>query len=343
MKIAILVPNFTEYDGSARIAKEQAKDLLKEGNSVTIFTLNADMDAEGVDLVVMGMPKSLFWQRVYRLAMPFDPIKTLKWLPELKGFDRVIVHLYPLTWFGFLSKKIYGTHYTFWYHGIMDPQFFPRAHEKLYINSQIFLTKLTVKNADRSVAVSKYAQGEFKRYTGLESEIQYNKVDLKNFKPGIDGKPIREKYGLSDDPVILFVGALRPCKGVDLLIQAYKKVKERMPQVRLLIVGKPDYPYFYRKLKDMSDDSVTFVEYVQNELLPNYYSACDIYASCSLWEAHNVPVLEAQACGKFVVTFDFEFFKEEVDSNGTLVEKGNINKFAQACIDKLFEVRGDLR
>ena len=74
--------------------------------------------------------------------------------------------------------------------------------------------------------------------------------------------------------------------------------------------------------------------------MPYYYAACDIYATCSLWEANNIPVLEAQACGKPVIAFDFDFFREELSKNYILVEKENIEKFAKACIRKLQEVRG---
>ena len=107
-KIAILVPNFSKVDGGARTAELQAEELAQKGNYVAVFALGADLKAEGADLFVLGMPKSLFWERVYRLIFPLDIFKTAKWLPRLKGFDEVIVHLYPLTWLASLAKKFYG-------------------------------------------------------------------------------------------------------------------------------------------------------------------------------------------------------------------------------------------
>ena len=139
------------------------------------------------------------------------------------------MHLYPLTWLAYLAKKFYKVKYTFWYHGIMDPQFFPYLSERIYIRLQIFLTRLTVRNADRAVAVSKYAQRELKRYTGLDSEVVYNKVEQEKFHPGIDGTEVRKKHRLGDRPVVLFVGALRPVKGVHLLLQAFNLVKKQIP------------------------------------------------------------------------------------------------------------------
>ena len=338
-RIAILVPNFAEADGGARVAKTQAEELAAEGKYVAVFAFAADMRPIGADLLIMGMPKNLFWQRIYRLIFPLDIFKTIKWIPKLRNFDEVIVHLYPLTWLGFLAKTFYRVKYTFWYHGIMDPLFFPYLRERIYIRLQILLTKLTVRNVDKAVAVSKYIQKELKKYTGLDSEVSYNKVDHRKFRQGIDDTEVRRQYNLERSPVILFVGALRPVKGVHLLIQAFNLLKEDVQNARLIIVGRPDYPYYFEKLKRMSDDSVIFVDFVSNDFLPFYYAACDIYATCSMWESYNIPLVEAQLCGKPVVAFDIGPHREVINSKGVLVEQANVEEFSEACKKKLNKVR----
>ncbi|RLA77830.1 MAG: hypothetical protein DRG33_06430 [Deltaproteobacteria bacterium] len=342
MKIAILVPNFSEYSGDARVAELQAEDLAKEENEVTIIALAANIKPKDAKLFVIGMPKSLFWQRVYRLIFPLDLIKTLRWLPKLKNFDLVISHLYPMNWLAFLSKKFYKVKYTYWYHGIPTPELHSHLYERIYLNMFIFFTKITVQNVDRAVSVSKSAQKEFKKYTGVDSEVIYNHPDLKRFREGMDGSGIRKKHNLGNDPVLLNVGRVCPQKGAHLLIEAFNLIKHKIPNAKLVIVGRHTYDYYSKELKEKCDSSVIFAGYVPDEELSQYYATCDIYATCSLWEANNVPVLEVQACGKPVIAFDFEFFKEEVDENGILVEKQNVEKFAEACITKLREVRGDL-
>jgi 1,2-diacylglycerol 3-alpha-glucosyltransferase len=281
------------------------------------------------------MPGNLFWQRIYRLLFPLDMFKIIKWLPRLKDFDQIIVHLYPLTWLAYLAKKIYKVKYTFWYHGIMDPQFFPYLHERIYIRLQILLTRLTVRNADEAIAVSQYIQQELKKYTGLDSKVVYNKVEPGKFHPGIDGTEIRQQYKLGNDPVILFVGALRPVKGVHLLIQMFNLVQKKVPNARLIIVGSPDYPYYDKELKRLAEDSVYFVGVVSHDLLPKYYATCNVYATCSLWESFNIPLVEAQASGKPAVAWDIGPHPEVIDANGILIEQGNLVKFAEACIEKM--------
>ncbi len=298
------------------------------------------MKPKGIDVFIMGMPKNPFWRRIYRLIFPLDIPKAIRWLPKLKSFDQVIVHLYPLTWLAYLAKKFYKVKYTFWYHGIMDPRFFPNLYERIYIRLQIFLTRLTVSNADNAVAVSDYIRKELKEYTGLDSDVVYNKVDLEKFHPGISGMEIKEKYGLGDSPVILFVGALRPVKGVHLLIQAFDLVKKQVENARLIVVGTPDYPYYFKELRRMCDSSVIFTNSVLNELLPAYYAACDVYATCSQWESYNIPIAEAQACGKPVVAFNMGPHPEVINEKGTLVETGNVEEFAEACASIINRARG---
>lgn len=69
-KIAILVPDFLEYSGDARIAELQAEELVNKGNDVVIFAFGATIKPKTAKIFVMGMPKSLFWQRFYCLIFP---------------------------------------------------------------------------------------------------------------------------------------------------------------------------------------------------------------------------------------------------------------------------------
>jgi len=247
-----------------------------------------------------------------------------------------------MNWLAFLAKKFYKVEYTYWYHGIPEPELYPNLYERIYLKIFIFLTKITVQNVDRAVSVSNAARIEFKKYTGVDSEVIYNRPNLERFHEGIDGLEIRKRHNLGSDPVILNVGRVCPQKGAHLLIEAFNLIKQKIPNAKLVIVGRHTYDYYSKELKEKCDSSVIFAGYVPDEELPQYYAMCDIYATCSLWETYNIPLAEAQICGKTVVAFDIGPHREVIDENGVLVEKGNIEKFAEACIHKLREVRGDL-
>ena len=342
MKIAILVPKFMENSADARGAMHQIKDFDPMKDKVDIFTLKTDLKPDNVDVYVMGMPQHPLLEKIYRLILPLDLIKTVKWLPKLKNYDMIICHLYPMDWFAFLSKKFYNVKYVYWYHGMPPIKLFPKFYERFYLRLIIFLMKRMVQNVDKAVSISQYARQEFKRYTGVDSEIIYNKTDLSLFKKGLDDTKIRKQYNIGSEPVIMNVARVIPLKGIHLIIEAHNLIKKKIPDVKLVIVGDHPYSYYSKKVKAVADDSVIFTGYIPNEKLPYYYAMCDIYATCTRWETFNRPIVEAQTCGKPVVAFNIGPHPEVIGKDGTLVEEGNIREFAEACIRKLHEVRGDL-
>lgn len=336
-KIALLVPNFASYSGDARVVELQAKELQSLDKEIDIFTLHQEIDSD-LSVIDIGMPKNLFWQRIYRLVFPVDLLKINRVLKELKEYDLIISHLYPMNWLAYLAKKRYGTKYIYWYHGIPTPSLQPYLYERIYLRLFIWATKFTTQNADLVVSVSKFACDEFKGHTALDSIVIYNRTDLLRFNEQVNGTTIRERHNLGDAPVILNVGRICPPKGADLLIRAFNILKKRIPEAKLIIIGKPTYAYYMSELKEMADSSVIFAGFVSDEDLPYYYAACDIYATCSLWETYNLPAHEAQACGKPVVAFDFEFSKEVLSKSNVFVKSKDVDKFAEACELKLREL-----
>ena len=74
-----------------------------------------------------------------------------------------------------------------------------------------------------------------------------------------------------------------------------------------------------------------FAGFIEDKYLPNYYAACDIYTTASLWEGYNMPVVEAQACGKKIIAFNC-CSHPEVVRKGILVRKGDVEEFSKAMI-----------
>ncbi len=333
MKIAILTPVFWTFDGISRAVEIQARELIAGGHDITIFTFTTNMTPpEGVSLRVMGMPESSLGQRIYRLFFLLDFMKVIKYVPELKDFNVIYSHQYPLNWLAYLAKKKYGTKYIYYNHGISPSATFSNFIERTYMKVLTLLANWTIKKADGGISISRYMQSELKRQTGLESEVVYHKIDETRFHKDIDGSPIRRKYNLGDYPVALFVGRISPHKGVHYLIESLKSVRQEIPETRLLIVGKHTFSAYSRKLRKMSDDSVVFTGDVPDEDLPKCYAACDVYATATLWEGFDLPVAEAQACGKPVVAFDIGPHKEIINSEGILVSEGNVKGMAEGIV-----------
>ena len=119
-----------------------------------------------------------------------------------------------------------------------------------------------------------------------------NAVDIDRFNPDIDGKIIRDKYALDDEPLALFVGRLVPHKGIGILIRSLTFTQRG----KLLIIGDGPYKNWLVNLVKKLDlnDRVIFVGPVDDYWLPSYYSATDVVVlpSTSRLEAFGIVGLE---------------------------------------------------
>jgi len=342
MKIAILTPTFSHYSGIDGVVNMQAEEYAKKGNKVTVFALEAEIKPRGFELKVLEMPRNLFLQRLYRLFFFIDFKKINNAAEKLKDYDVVISHFYPMNLIASRAKKKYGIKYIYHNHGVGYSRLFANPLEKIYMKMFAFFNRLSLKNVDSAVSISRFMRNELKKETGLDSKVVYDKIDAK-FRKGINGSRIRKKLKINGDGRLLFfIGRLSPHKNIHALIRIFDIVSRKMPKSKLLIIGKPTFSRYYKMLRNNANKNVIFIESVSEEELPYYYAACDLYVTASLWEGFNLPIAEAQACGKKVVAFDI-CSHPEVVKNGILVKKDDkffsserdIEEFANAVIKLL--------
>jgi len=332
MRIALLTPTFSQFSGIDRVVEMDALEFAKR-NDVTIFTFRAEIKLKNKNIKIeeIGLPKNQAIERIYRLFFFLDIFNIKKYVEKLRNFDLIISYFYPMNWLACYAKKKYGIKYVYWNAGIAYPHLFNSIAERAYMHLFKFFAKLSLRNADSAISISKFLQKELKKETNLDSKVKYIKIDRKRFHRGIDGKEIRKKYKLGKDPVCLYVGRISPHKGIYLLIKAFSLVLKEIPSAKLIIAGKPTFDSYSKELKRLSNDSVIFTGFVPDEELPAYYAACDVYTTASLWEGFDIPAVEAQACGKPVVAFNL-CSHPEVVKKGILVKPNSIKEFSKAIM-----------
>lgn len=335
LKIAILTPGFG-FDGQGRVVETQAQELRNCGHRVTIFTLESEMSPpEGVELDIIGGPRNYYLEAIYHLFFPFHVFKMLKYTLKLKNFDLTISHHNSVGWLSLLAKWLWKIPYIFHAHSLNPPEAFPKIYQRVYIHINQLVYDFLVKRANYVFAVSQFVKEIIKNRTKRESLVVYNKVSDRLMLSGVNGDRVRKKHSLSpDDPIILFVGRITYNKRIELLIEAFKLVKQSVPNAKLIIVGRHYIGEYSARLKKMADDSIIFTGFVPDEELPFYYAACDVYATCSIHEGFNIPLVEAQKYGKPVIAFDIGPHREIV-KNGLLIRKGDIKGFAKGIINIL--------
>ena len=129
-------------------------------------------------------------------------------------------------------------------------------------------------------------------------------VNFSLFKP-MDKAAARQKLGLKEGKIVLFVGRIERLKGIDRIINALPFLGDITPQV--IVVGEDgNRPGEVQKLKALAENQgvgqfITFRGVVDHEQLPLYYNAADVCAFPSFYESFGLVPLESLACGTPVV------------------------------------------
>jgi glycosyltransferase involved in cell wall biosynthesis len=167
-----------------------------------------------------------------------------------------------------------------------------------------------------------------------------NGVDLRRFQYSSNG--YRGKLGLSErDLVVGFVGRMVGEKGIVELVEAMHLVAQRIPEVKLMLVGDTFDDDRDRKLKDTLRQKIASNGLASKVLLtgfvdevPEVMAAMDVYALPSHREGMPRTVIEAMASGKPVVATNIRGCREEVVDGvtGLLVPVNDPQSLAQAII-----------
>jgi phosphatidylinositol alpha-mannosyltransferase len=148
---------------------------------------------------------------------------------------------------------------------------------------------------DGRVAVSPLALETISRYVHAHYEIIPNGVDFNRF-----ARPTPVPAHLDDErPTLLFVGRVEARKGLPYLFDAFKTLKTRRRDARLVIVGDGGLrPTYEKMVQAMGLEDVLFEGYVDPDDLPGYYQRADVFCSPStVNESFGITLLEAMAAG----------------------------------------------
>jgi glycosyltransferase involved in cell wall biosynthesis len=147
-------------------------------------------------------------------------------------------------------------------------------------------------------------------------------IDHEKFKPSADKAKSKVEVGLPENSIVMgYTGRIAREKDLITLLHAYKRLKRRYRQLKLLIVGDGLESI---KQQLLSTEGVT-VTGSKDNVVP-YLQAMDIYCLTSLTETSSLSTMEAMSCGLPVVVSKVGnlkmYIKERV--NGMLFPKTNV-------------------
>ena len=144
-------------------------------------------------------------------------------------------------------------------------------------------------------------------------EIIHNGLDISMFPYN----PLPQ--GLNSKLIIGTVGRLHPAKGYFILLTAFKRLKEKINNVELEIIGegilKNDLVNFSEKL-GISSSIIWHGSIPHNEIIQKFYH-WDLFAISSQWEGFGLVIIEAMAAGLAVVASKVDGIIEIVEDGKT--------------------------
>lgn len=139
-----------------------------------------------------------------------------------------------------------------------------------------------------------------RRFFKVPVEALSNGIDLSRFAKGRANSEIYEKYNIPKKaPIVLYVGRVDPEKSLDVLMNAFARVIQKIPEAHIVIVGDGTAREKLEKIatKNGFADHAHFTGRVVGDDLPQLYRTGTMFAITSKTETQSIVLMEAMASG----------------------------------------------
>lgn len=169
------------------------------------------------------------------------------------------------------------------------------------------IKKRALKSADKIISISVYTRDFLVNKEGFNPvDIPLLPVtfDINNFQRKQKPEYLHHRHKIKpEQSIILTVARLSKgdqYKGYDNVLTALSLIREEIPDVHYILVGKGDDRFRVEELirKLELSDCVTLTGFVPDEEISDYYNFCDVFVMPSKGEGFGIVYLEALACGK---------------------------------------------
>jgi UDP-2,3-diacylglucosamine pyrophosphatase LpxH/glycosyltransferase involved in cell wall biosynthesis len=165
-------------------------------------------------------------------------------------------------------------------------------------------------------------------------------VDTALFDPAKRDAALRAQWGArAESPVAIIVGRVAAEKNLPFAMECFRKMRERLPDLRCVVVG--DGPL--REKLRTEHSFVHFVGMQTGEALARHYASADILLFPSETETFGNVLLEGMASGLITVSHDYAASARHVehDRNGLKCPKGDREAYLGECFASLHRWRDD--
>jgi len=312
-------------DGAAKFFTGIYNYLKNQGHNVKVITGKWNIKLSDPNIIQLNIiPKRFLWFPQFNLS-------TVKYLRK-QEFD--IIHgnspkgILPIILSN--QKRFIST--------IHDLGPFETSFTRIPIEK--FIIKLAVERSTYITTCSDFIRKEIKDYipkVDINTIFNLYSAIEDKYKPlPLEAKKLKQQLQI-EGPIILYIGRIAKYKGVDNIIRAYKIAKKEIPNLNLVMGGKPDFymEKIYQEWKQKYKD-IHFVGFVSEKEIPVYYSMGDVFVTYSYAsEGFGLTPIEAIACGTPVICSSMIAYKEVLQNNAIFVPPRNSQQLAKEIVSLL--------
>jgi len=225
-----------------------------------------------------------------------------------------------------------------------------RVHKEFIKKIDLFflniLIPLSIRRADKVIAVSQFTKDEIVKYYAVNPEkvaVVRNSV-ADNFKRELSNEEldeVKKKYNLPDE-FVMYLGTLQPRKNIALLAEAYARIKKDIPNVKLVLVGNRRAHNFDQKIDEVIkkynlQKDVFFPGYVDEKDKPAIFRLAKIFAFLSSYEGFGIPILEAMSQDVPVLASDIPVSREIGGDGCIFAEEGNLDEISKKMYNLIID------
>lgn len=304
--------------GAERVLFEQTTRLAKRGHQVHVLTRRVNSHKSESETIQSVSE----WRYGVREKNPLSFLRSslfnskalFEFLQDKFSFDIINFHQ-PFSSLGVLLsrksrpiKKLYTCHSLSFEEYVSrnpkpsDP--FHNLYYRINIISRKMIEKNILKKNDGIMTLSRFTQNKLLNFHNISPEknvIIPGGVDLVRFRPSEDQSLLRQELGIPPEKFILLtVRNLVKRMGLDNLLFAFKEIVNKAPGTYLVIGGEGPMKESLQSLVQelQLNDHIKFADYIDDEKLPLYYQAADLFILPTLeLEGFGLVTLEAMASG----------------------------------------------
>lgn len=195
---------------------------------------------------------------------------------------------------------------------IKIPELIPR--NKTLLKSFFKLAMRSAVKCEEIITISKESANDISKFYSIDLE------DISIIRQGINVN-LHHKERENETYNIGTVSNLNHRKRIDILIKAF--LKADIKNSKLFIGGKgPHLKYLVNLAND--DERIFFLGYIPSDKMNDFYNSLDVFLFPSFMEGYGLPMVEAMACCKPVVTLEDAFIPEDVKKRTHVTNKSNL-------------------